>query len=83
MVVTPARSMNVYLAFWFPGGLTGCGASEPTPSPLQGGERAQMRLGISCDAPRTAVIPQFMVSKCIRFWRSELPMNLWTCWCEV
>jgi len=32
--------MNLYFACYLPGGLTDCGASEPTPSPLQGGERA-------------------------------------------
>ena len=31
--------MNAYFAWWPAGDLTGCGALEPTPSPLEGGER--------------------------------------------
>ena len=69
--------MNLCFASRRSDGLTGCGAPEPTPSPLQGGERAQRRRGISSVAPRATVLPQFMGSKCIRFWRSGLPMNLW------
>ena len=37
----PALSLNPYFARWLHGGLSGCGAPEPTPSPLQGGERVQ------------------------------------------
>ena len=33
--------MNRYFACWLLGGLTGGGAREPTPSPLQGGEREE------------------------------------------
>ena len=50
-------SMNLYPAYGLPGDLIECGASEPTPSPLQGGERENMLLGISSVSPRTPASP--------------------------